>query len=256
MTGPAGGAVGPGRAHRTDRPAARRHAGAQRPDPARQPGHHRHLDSPGPRDLIRQSSPDHRADHGSRCAPEAGLRTAQGNLETVTIGDLQAERVRAHRPELPAPGKGSGASARNFRLRRLLAPAAPPGRQSYGEDFEGMTRGPTSRDTLIETHHRLHADIDPRLNGDVAACLLSLHDAEPDVRLIGVRQAAELPAVRSKLISPQEPRQANPRKHQARRDAGSFGHDIRCPVRPGSRQHPRPGSRVRDTVAVRAGSGC
>ena len=104
-------------------------------------------------------------------------------------------------------------------MHELLAPSAPPGGQIYGKEFEGMTRDPISWDALIETHHRLYADIGSGLNGDVAAFLLSLHDAEPDFRLIGLPQAAELPAVRWKLINLEKLKQANPRKHQAQRDA-------------------------------------
>ena len=54
-----------------------------------------------------------------------------------------------------------------------------------------------------------------RLTGDVAAFLLSLHDAEPDFRLIGLPQAADFPAVRWKLINLDKLKQANPLKHKA-----------------------------------------
>ena len=83
----------------------------------------------------------------------------------------------------------------------LLAPAAPPRQQLYGREFEGMTRYPVSWDALLDTSRRLHADIGFRLNGNVAAFLLSFHDAEPDFRLIDLPQAADLPAVRWKLIN-------------------------------------------------------
>jgi len=46
---------------------------------------------------------------------------------------------------------------------------------------------------------RLHTDIRQRLTGDIAAFLLSLHDAEPDFALIGLPKAAQLPAIRWKL---------------------------------------------------------
>ncbi len=104
-------------------------------------------------------------------------------------------------------------------MHELLAPAAPPGEQLYGEQFEGMTRRPVSWDALIETHHRLCADIGSRLNGDVAAFLLSLQDAEPDFRLIGLPQAADLPAVRWKLTNLERLKRSNPQKHKTQRDA-------------------------------------
>ena len=82
-----------------------------------------------------------------------------------------------------------------------------------------MTRYPVSWDALLDTRRRLHADIGSRLNGDVAAFLLSLHDAEPDFRLIDLPRAADLPAVRWKLINLEKLKQANPRKHMAQREA-------------------------------------
>ena len=104
-------------------------------------------------------------------------------------------------------------------MHELLAPAAPLREELYGEEFVGMTRQPASWDSLIETRRRLHADIGSRLTGDVAAFLLSLHDAEPDFRLIGVPEAADLPAIRWKLLNLEKLRHANPRKHRIQRDA-------------------------------------
>ncbi len=99
-------------------------------------------------------------------------------------------------------------------MHELLAPAAPPREQLYGAEFEGMTRHPVSWDALTGTRCRLQADIGSRLSGDIAAFLLSLHDAEPDFRLIGLPQAANLPAVRWKLINLENLKQANPQKAQ------------------------------------------
>ena len=104
-------------------------------------------------------------------------------------------------------------------MHELLAPAAPFSEELYGEEFVGMTRQPVSWDALIETRRHLHADIGSRLTGNVAAFLLSLHDAEPDFRLIGVPEAGDLPAVRRKLMNLERLKQANPQKHQIQRDA-------------------------------------
>ena len=71
-------------------------------------------------------------------------------------------------------------------MHELLAPAAPLSEEQFGEEFVGMTRHPVSWDALIETRRRLHEDIGSRLTGDVAAFLLSLHDAEPEFCLIGL----------------------------------------------------------------------
>ena len=104
-------------------------------------------------------------------------------------------------------------------MHELLAPAAPLREELYGEEFVGMTRQPVSWNALIETHRHLHADIGSRLTGDIAAFLLSLHNAEPDFRLIGAPEAADLPAVRWKLMNLERLKQSNPRKHQIQLDA-------------------------------------
>ena len=109
--------------------------------------------------------------------------------------------------------------AQAVRCNELLAPAAPLREEQYGEEFVGMTRQAVSWDALIDMRRRLHADIGSRLKGDVAAFLLSLHDAEPDFRLIGVSAAGDLPAVRWKLMNPERLKQVNPRKHRDQRDA-------------------------------------
>ena len=80
----------------------------------------------------------------------------------------------------------------------------------YDEEFAGMTREAVSLGALAETARQLHADIRSRLQGDIAAFLLSLHDAEPDFGLIGLPTAAELPAVRWKLVNLERLKLANP----------------------------------------------
>ena len=104
-------------------------------------------------------------------------------------------------------------------MHELLAPAASLREELYGEEFVGMTRQPVSWNALIETRRFLHADIGSRLTGDVSDLLLSLHDANPDFRLINLPEAVNLPAVRWKLVNLEKLKRANPRKHRAQRDA-------------------------------------
>ena len=104
-------------------------------------------------------------------------------------------------------------------MHELLAPATPVREDLYDEEFVGMTRDPVSREALADAGRRLHADIGSRLHGDVAAFLLSLHDAEPDFGLLGLPEAADLPAVRWKLANLQRLRNTNPGKHAAQRTA-------------------------------------
>ena len=104
-------------------------------------------------------------------------------------------------------------------MHELLAPAMRFSEAWYDEEFAGMTREAVSGDALVEARRRLHADIARRLKGDVAAFLLSLHDAEPDFGLIGLPEAAGLPAVRWKLVNLERLKKTNPGKHAAQRDA-------------------------------------
>ena len=64
---------------------------------------------------------------------------------------------------------------------------------------------------------RLHADIRGWLSGDIASFLLSLHDANPDLSLIGLPGAANFPAIRWKLINLEKLKGDNPEKHAAQR---------------------------------------
>lgn len=61
-------------------------------------------------------------------------------------------------------------------MHELLAPTEPPATEAYHAEFAGMTRVPVSMEALDETRRRLHADVQERLTGDIAAFLLSLHD--------------------------------------------------------------------------------
>ncbi len=104
-------------------------------------------------------------------------------------------------------------------MHELLAPAMSLRDDWYDEEFVGMTREAVAREALAETRQRLHADIRSRLKGDIAAFLFSLHEAEPDFGLVGLPEAANLPAVRWKLVNLKRLRRADPGKHAAQRDA-------------------------------------
>ena len=102
-------------------------------------------------------------------------------------------------------------------MHELLAPTKPIREDWYDDLFEGMNLREVSLEALTETGQQLHKDVASRLTGKIATFLLSLHDAEPDFGLIGLPNAAELPAVRWKLFNLDKLKQQNPRKHAEQR---------------------------------------
>lgn len=89
--------------------------------------------------------------------------------------------------------------------------------QPYAQEFEGMTKIPVSLDELKETRARLIADIRSRLDDASKRFLLTLHDGNPDFTAIDRPQAADLPAVRWKLINLNKLIGQNTEKHIAQR---------------------------------------
>lgn len=104
-------------------------------------------------------------------------------------------------------------------MHELLAPTKPVREDWYDNLFEGMNLREVSLNALTETGQRLHKDVVSRLTGKIVTFLLSLHDAEPDFGLIGLPNAAELPAVRWKLFNLEKLKQQNPEKHAEQRRA-------------------------------------
>ncbi|WP_280554044.1 nucleotidyl transferase AbiEii/AbiGii toxin family protein [Halomonas sp. 25-S5] len=89
--------------------------------------------------------------------------------------------------------------------------------QPYAQEFEGMTKIPVSLDELQETRTRLIADIQSRLDDESKRFLLTLHDGNPDFTAIDRQQAANLPAVRWKLINLKKLIEQNAEKHIVQR---------------------------------------
>lgn len=82
-----------------------------------------------------------------------------------------------------------------------------------------MTVRPVSLSELKEARARLTNDLLARLDDGAMRFLLSLHDAEPDFEAIGLPQAADLPAVRWKLLNLTKLKEQNPMKHAEQRQA-------------------------------------
>ncbi|MCK5800762.1 MAG: nucleotidyl transferase AbiEii/AbiGii toxin family protein [Deltaproteobacteria bacterium] len=99
----------------------------------------------------------------------------------------------------------------------LLAPNRIDLEQAYAQEFVGMTSREVSLAELIDTRERLVTDIRSRLDEKARAFLLSLHDGAPDFEVIGLPQAADLPAVRWKQVNLRRLIAQNPDKHAAQR---------------------------------------
>ena len=101
----------------------------------------------------------------------------------------------------------------------LLNPNLADLEQPYAQEFLGMTKDPVSLDALVVTRTRLVDDIRSRLDGAAQTFLLGLHAAEPNFDAIGLPQAADLPAVKWKLLNLQKLIADNPTKHAKQRAA-------------------------------------
>ena len=82
-----------------------------------------------------------------------------------------------------------------------------------------MTKSPVSLVELLETRTKLIADIQSRFDENIKRFLLSLHDGTPDFGAIDLSQAANLPAVRWKLINIGKLKNNNPDKHSEQKGA-------------------------------------
>jgi len=108
-------------------------------------------------------------------------------------------------------------SSSNRPPHELLSPLPLPIKKLYMEEFSGMTRERITQPELEAVRIHLFADIRKRLTGDIAAFLLSLHNAEPDFDLIGLPEALHLPAVQWKLLNLRKLKAENPKKHAQQR---------------------------------------
>ncbi|MER8792498.1 nucleotidyl transferase AbiEii/AbiGii toxin family protein [Mesorhizobium sp. M0983] len=95
----------------------------------------------------------------------------------------------------------------------LVRPSLAKIDEDFVKEFEGMTLTPVDVDDLIGARARLTADLLKKLDDDAMRFLLSLHDGDPDLEAIGLPQAAQLPAVRWKLLNLAKLKEQNPEKH-------------------------------------------
>ncbi|WP_317054532.1 nucleotidyl transferase AbiEii/AbiGii toxin family protein [Roseovarius rhodophyticola] len=84
----------------------------------------------------------------------------------------------------------------------------------FAKEFDGMTVLPVTVDELGAARDILIQDIRGRLSGRAAEYLFGLADGEPDFDLIGLPNAAGLPAIRWKLQNVETLKQQDPTKHR------------------------------------------
>ena len=99
----------------------------------------------------------------------------------------------------------------------LVRPSLADLDEAFVKEFEGMTIEPVGLGDLKAARSRMTADILSKLDDNAMRFLLSLHDGEPDFEVIGLPKAAELPAVRWKLLNLQKLKEQNPTKHAEQR---------------------------------------
>lgn len=104
-------------------------------------------------------------------------------------------------------------------VHELLAPNEKDIGEGFAREFAGMTVDPINIDALLSARKRLIGDIQARLNGNAAEFLMTVQAAEPDFTLIGLPQAADLPAIRWKILNLKKLMAANLDKHRAQSEA-------------------------------------
>jgi hypothetical protein len=90
--------------------------------------------------------------------------------------------------------------------------------RAFAQEFDGMTVDHMPLEKLLEARERLLKDIQLRLAGPAADFLLSVHDGDPKFDLIGLPNAADLPAIRWKLINVERLKAQNAKKHREQRE--------------------------------------
>lgn len=104
-------------------------------------------------------------------------------------------------------------------LHELIDPHLIAIDRHFAQEFDGMTVDHVSLETLLAARTRLVHDIRSRITGEAAEFLLSVHDGAPKFDLIALSAAAELPAIRWKLLNLKRLLDQNPEKHAAQRAA-------------------------------------
>lgn len=98
-------------------------------------------------------------------------------------------------------------------LCELLNPNLSDLSTIYATQFIGMTKEKTPLEELEAARLQLIADIQSRLNGNTAVFLRGLQKGKPDFSLINLPDAANLPAIKWKLLNIEKFMDKNPSRH-------------------------------------------
>lgn len=102
-------------------------------------------------------------------------------------------------------------------LHELIDPNLIPIDKAFAHEFDGMTVEHVPLETLLAARERLVREIQSHLPGAAADFLLSVHDGVPDFNSIGLPAAADLPAIRWKLLNLERLKKENAKKHSEQR---------------------------------------
>jgi len=86
--------------------------------------------------------------------------------------------------------------------------------QTYGNEFNGMTREPVELQRLLDIRERLFRELPRALSKANRSFLMSLVAAEPDWEQMSITHLREMPAVRWKLQNLERLRSVNPAKFE------------------------------------------
>lgn len=90
---------------------------------------------------------------------------------------------------------------------------------THDREFAGMTRQTATLDDLLMVRDKLIYDIRSRLAGKTAGFLRAMQSGEPNFELIGLPDAANLPAIQWKLFNLRRLIEQDPDKHASQTDA-------------------------------------
>ena len=99
-------------------------------------------------------------------------------------------------------------------MHELLSPNLRNLEEPFAREFAGMTAEMMELAALEEARAWLIADLQSRLTGTAATYLRGLHDAAPDLSLIGRPAAGNFPAITWKLQNIETLKRDNPDRHR------------------------------------------